>query len=287
VTTQETPAQQASTPDGFDPLEEHTLLREMVTLRSIGLLLLALVLAATFAALGQWQLQRATQNGTVVPTSIEHVKPLTAVATPQRGVHEAAVGQLVRVAGRFVAGDYLVVADRLNRGTSGYWVTGHLVTDAPAGAQLAVALGWTADRATAVAATAKLNDGIGTPSGALVGRYQVTDQPPTPTNTTTLHEIDAMAVPQLLNTWRSQTSGPVYNGYAISRTATAGLTVIDSPAPQSEVQLDLLNLFYAFEWALFALVAFYVWYRLVRDRWEERVHPEPEDDDASVDRSIA
>jgi hypothetical protein len=35
------------------------------------------------------------------------------------------------------------------------------------------------------------------------------------------------------------------------------------------VELNLLNIFYATEWAVFALLAFYVWYRLVRDRWEQ------------------
>lgn len=256
----------------------------MVAPRSIGLLLLALILAATFAALGQWQLQRATQNGTVVPTSVETVTPLGDVATPQRGVRPNAVGQLVRVVGSFVPGDYLVVGDRLNRGTIGYWVTGHAIVGADA--QLAVALGWTADRAVAEAVTATLNSGADAPSGDLVGRYQVSDQPATPANGTSATEIGAMAVPQLLNRWHAETSGPVYNGYVIARSAPAGLTVIDSPTPQNEVQLDLLNVFYACEWALFAVIAFYLWYRLVRDRWEARVHPEPEPDDDDVESEI-
>ena len=32
-----------------------------------------------------------------------------------------------------------------------------------------------------------------------------------------------------------------------------------------EVELNLLNVFYALEWALFAGFAIYLWYRLVRD----------------------
>jgi surfeit locus 1 family protein len=51
--------------------------------------------------------------------------------------------------------------------------------------------------------------------------------------------------------------------------APDGLTDIFSPKPGGEVEPNLLNLLYAVEWAIFAVAAFYVWYRLVRDRWEQ------------------
>jgi hypothetical protein len=38
--------------------------------------------------------------------------------------------------------------------------------------------------------------------------------------------------------------------------------------PETESKLNMLNLFYALEWAIFGLFALYLWYRLVRDAWE-------------------
>lgn len=256
-----------------------TLGSAMLRPRSVGLLLVALAIAAAFAGLGQWQLQRATATGTVVHRATESVIDLQRVATPQVAQRGASVGQSVRTSGSWVAGDFLVVADRLDLGREGYWVTGHAVTADPAGAQLAVALGWAPDRATADAAVARLN-GRPPRSGVLTGRYVDSDAPvgtdtPGDEGSSVGARIAStptvMAVPQLLNLWRGDTGGPTYNGYLTLRVAPAGLVAIDSPPPSQQVELNLLNLFYAAEWALFALVALYVWYRLVRDRWEEQL----------------
>ena len=39
--------------------------------------------------------------------------------------------------------------------------------------------------------------------------------------------------------------------------------------PSSEVSVNLLNLFYAVEWVVFAGFAVFLWYRLVKDVVEE------------------
>ncbi|WP_375401266.1 SURF1 family cytochrome oxidase biogenesis protein [uncultured Amnibacterium sp.] len=272
-----------------------TLGSAMLRPRSIGMLLVALAVAALFAGLGQWQLQRATATGTVVHRTTETVVPLQRVATPQTEQRSASVGQSVRTSGSWVAGDFLVVADRLNRGREGYWVTGHAVTGDPAGAQLAVALGWAPDRGAADAAVAALNRSAPT-AGVLTGRYIDSDVPadtgtPGDEGSSVGARVGAtptvMAVPQLLNLWRGDTGGPVYNGYLTLRAAPAGLTDIDSPPPSQQVELNLLNLFYAAEWALFALVAFYVWYRLVRDRWELELTAEDEEPESEPEPELA
>lgn len=242
-----------------------SLARELVGLRSIGLLVLALAVAAGFAALSQWQLQRAVQNGSVAPRTTETVRPLTTVARAGAAQTEDSVGQLVTVAGRWVPGDHVVIADRLNRGRTGAWVTGHLLTGG--GAQLAVALGWAPDEARARAAAERL-DGGGSAAVALLGRY-VDDDPAASPDSGPVGRITAMSVPVLLNVWRPLSrEPPAFAGYLIDRAAPAGLTTIDSPAPAQTRELNLLNLLYAGEWIVFALVALYLWYRLVRDRWE-------------------
>ena len=245
---------------------EGTLLQAMVRPRSIAQLLAALAVALAFAALGQWQLSRAVQAGTVVERSTETVRPLSAVARPQSQQTEASVGQLVRTTGHYVPADFLVVADRLNGGERGYWVVGHAVLDEPAGAQLVVGLGWAPDRATAERAAGSLR-AAGPSPGTLMGRY-IDSDPAEPSTAGSPGALTAVSTAQLLNLW-SDPTGPVYAGVLTLRSDPAGLSTISSPRPQAQVELNLLNLFYALEWGLFALVAFYVWYRLVRDRWEQ------------------
>jgi hypothetical protein len=40
-----------------------------------------------------------------------------------------------------------------------------------------------------------------------------------------------------------------------------------------EIEFNLLNVFYALEWAIFAGFAIYLWYRLVRDVVEREAEP--------------
>ena len=77
--------------------------------------------------------------------------------------------------------------------------------------------------------------------------------------------------------------GPTYEGVLTLAHAPAGLTDIYSPKPGGAVELNLLNLLYAVEWAIFAVAAFYVWYRLVRDRWEQDQALAAVDDDVHHD----
>jgi surfeit locus 1 family protein len=248
----------------------------MLRPRSIGFLLLALLLAAVFAALGQWQLGRAVQAGTVVVRPTETVKALAAVARPQSQQTDASVGQLVTTRGTWIAGDFRVVGDRLDRGDRGYWVVGHAVVDEPAGTSLAVGLGWTKDRGSADRVAARLN-GDPPGDGTLTGRY-IDSDPAEPSVAGSPTALSAVSTARLVNLWSSP-QVPVYEGVLTLRAAPAGLRAIYSPRPEEQVELNVLNLFYAAEWALFAVAAFYVWYRLVRDRWEqEQADPEDADD---------
>ena len=105
---------------------ETTLFKMMLRPRWIGALLLALALAAGFAWLGQWQLERAVESGKVVDAPSETVLPLASVAKPGGPITDKATGQLVTVEGSFVPSDYQLLQGRLNHGTAGWWVVGHI-----------------------------------------------------------------------------------------------------------------------------------------------------------------
>jgi surfeit locus 1 family protein len=260
----------------------------------IGLLLLALAVAAAFAALGQWQLSRAVEEGVVVERTTEVAVPLTDIVRPQQMTEQKASGQIVTVTGAWVPGDYGIVGDRVNGGETGYWVVGHLAValdaagvppDAPG---LAVALGWSADQDEAQEAADTLN--AGDPSGNAVqieGRFLPTEGPNVPDSGEDPFEITSMSVAALVNIWQDFDGRDAYSGYVVMTHAPAGLVDIDSPAPTDEVQLNWLNLFYAAEWVIFAGFAVFIWYRLVRDELERETEEAEEAEAAAAAASGA
>ena len=72
---------------------------------------------------------------------------------------------------------------------------------------------------------------------------------------------------ELINIWPD--AQPVYGGYLVLDEPADGLEPIISPEPSREVSLNLLNVFYAIEWVIFAGFALYLWYRLVQDAVEK------------------
>lgn len=229
--------------------------------RWIGALLAALAIAAGFAALGQWQLERSFEGGEITEEQSETLVPLDTIAVPQLPMTSDIIGQRVTVDASFVPDDYLVLSDRLNQGASGYWVVGHAVTEA--GASLAVAVGWAATDDDARSAIVALSsDDLG---GTLEGRYLLSESPEQ--SDFEAGTRSALAVAELINLWSEPPAG-VYGGYLVLADAPAGLDTIDSPPPATEVSINLLNVFYAVEWVLFAGFAVFLWYRLVMDAVE-------------------
>ncbi|WP_374107649.1 SURF1 family protein [Microbacterium sp. F2E] len=259
----------------------------------IGMLGFALLVAAVFAWLGQWQLGRAIDTDPPPAGITEQVEPIAEVVAPGEYLPEPLVGQRVDVAGAFVAGDFLVVSSRYNGGEEGYWVTGQLrvdptgsgaaaVADATDGpTSLAVAIGWTADRAAADAAASTLNADPGA-AVQLTGRLISDEGPALPPRGAPATEMTRMSPAALLGRWHDVAELNVYRPYLVAETAEtagagageslpAGLQPIDSPAPDEGSNVNWLNIFYAVEWAIFAGFAFYMWYRLARDAWEKEV----------------
>jgi len=223
--------------------------------RWIAALLLCLGIAAGFAGLGQWQLSRSVENADLADAPDSEVAvPLSSIAEPQTEVTQPQLGRRVTVDGEFVASDFTVLTGRNNGGDAdGSWLVGHLVTGD--GVTLAVALGWAPDAAAATAAEGEL------PAGPFEGRYLPSEAPTD--SDFEAGEHSALSVAELINIWPD--AQPTYGGYLVLDDAPAGLDAIYSPAPSREIGYNLLNVFYALEWAIFAGFAIYLWYRLVRD----------------------
>lgn len=242
------------------------MIRMMLRPRWVLALILALGVAAGFALLGQWQLERALASGAVVDRPSEHVTPLADVIAPAAEVPDDAIGQKVTVAGRYVPGDEQLVQGRVNDGATGYWVVSHLVTEAD-GAGIPVARGWAKDRAAAQNAAATLATDAAA-SVTVTGRFLPSEAPLVPPDGADPHTMTSLSVAALINLWTPTGNPDVYLGYIVADDAPAGLAAISSPPPEQPFTLNWLNIFYAAEWAVFAGFAVFLWYRLVRDAVE-------------------
>lgn len=245
-----------------------TLREVMLRPRWIGVLLLALVVAGVFAFLGQWQLERAIDTEPPPAGITEEVRPLADVVEPGQYLPEPYVGQRVETTGTWVAGDFLIVSSRFNDGVEGYWVTGQLRVGEST--SIAVALGWVADRESADAAASDLEERVAGAEATITGRV-ISDEGTSLPPDGDPFAMDRMSPAMLLSQWHDAEQLSVYRPYLASVDAPAGLVDIDSPAPDELSPVNWLNIFYAIEWAVFAGFAFYIWYRLAKDRWELEV----------------
>ncbi|MDR5698326.1 SURF1 family protein [Agromyces aerolatus] len=244
------------------------MLRMMLRPRWVLALLLALGVAAAFAALGQWQIERAVEQASVEIAPTEDVRPFAGLVDPDTPTSQLATGQMVEVTGRYVAGDTVLVDGRLNDGEAGTWVVAHLeVTDGPAGG-LPVAIGWAAERDDAQAVLDRFDALTGPDEVTITGRFLPSEAPMLPEDDADPHTMQTVAVAQLINLWADYDDQPVYFGYVTAADPVDGLVAISSPPPEQAVEVNWLNIFYAVEWALFAGFAVYLWYRLVRDAVE-------------------
>lgn len=218
--------------------------------RWIAALLLCLGIAAGFAGLGQWQLSRSVESAAAPEKpDTETAVPLDTIAEPQTAVTPAQFGRLVTVSGRYA--QVLEVTDRNNGGAEqGSVVVAQLITDE--GVSLVVALGWTATHGM---------PGLTDETVTLTGRYLPSEV--ASDSDFEAGERNAISVADLINVWPDAV--PVYGGYLVLDDAPEPLETIYSPPPSQEVSLNLLNVFYAIEWAIFAGFAIYLWYRLVQD----------------------
>jgi hypothetical protein len=269
------PASLDALPEVFPPTLREVMLRP----RWIALLALCLVVAGVFAWLGQWQLGRALQTDPTPPGATEEVQPLADVTSPGEYVPEPLVGQRVTVTGTWVPEDFVVVSSRFNDGVEGYWVTGQLRVADDADAQpvsVAVAIGWAATEADALAAVDQLNQDAAAPGAAdtplaITGRLISDEGPVLPPKTGNPLALSRMSPAALLSRWHDIEGLDVYRAYVAAEVPQGPLDAISSPAPAEGAPVNWLNIFYAIEWAVFAGFAFYLWYRLARDAWEREV----------------
>ncbi|MFI7481792.1 SURF1 family cytochrome oxidase biogenesis protein [Kocuria sp. M1R5S2] len=259
--------------------------------RSILALIVSLGLAVGFVLLSQWQLESGRQARTVADPAKDVARPLERAVGAGAPVTVAEADQLVSVTGEYREDSTVLVAGRLQDGAEGWWAVAALDVPGSAGQwpdaggplTLAVARGWVPDPAAVPEE----------PEGQVdvVGRY-LPAEGPVPRGDLPEGQVRTVSPAQLTNLWDT----PLWPGYvaafaenpaaAPDRPAAVGGLAADAALMDPELSplqieqqptdesVDLLNVFYAVEWVVFAGFALYLWWRFVRDEWRRGQDPE-------------
>jgi cytochrome oxidase assembly protein ShyY1 len=211
----------------------------------IGALVIALAVAAVFAAFGQWQLERTFTKEQ--PADVLYNIESVSVKIDTKNVY--------------------IISNRLNEGTQGYWLVGN--TTDQENKSLTVAFGWSADLAEVQGERQALIDSdLGKVDTKLEGVF-IPSEAPRPQQNELPYVFDSLSLAQLVNVYSSDaaiTSQPEILALNGSSQASAWppLQAIDI-AYEAVQRINWLSAFYFLEWVLFAAFALFLWWRLVRD----------------------
>jgi hypothetical protein len=152
-----------------------------------------------------------------------------------------------------------VVSGRVqNDGTPGYWV----VADSHAfGKNLIVTLGFTPDRATAIAARDTFAAQKHHRFIDLAGRLAPSEAPQEIAGSV-LHSLSLGQLVNLISPEQPTGAYPMF--LLVTKHQVAGLEDI-TVATLNQTQINWLSAFYAIEWTLFCGFSVFLWWRLVRD----------------------
>ncbi|MEL0319480.1 MAG: SURF1 family cytochrome oxidase biogenesis protein [Aquiluna sp.] len=219
-------------------------------------LLVAFIVAGTFAALMQWQFSR-----TVVSVGVDVEQepvPISELAGPQTlvpGSYDRLVTAVVEIdpANSYIVSDRLQIQgeDQLR----GYWVVVNSY-EKETGASLTLAIGFASD--LAVAQQANLPEG----EFEIVGYLE----PSEAVSQTSDGTLGSVALSQLVNLYLPEPfeSFPAY--VIVQDGLEVELDEIRIGIQSERIEINWLTAFYAIEWLLFGLAAFYLWWRLVMDQ---------------------
>jgi hypothetical protein len=235
-------------------------------------LFLALAVAAVFALLGQWQLERSF---TEVEPEDQSQKPLVLTATEKPGepLTAAAANKLVQAQIFIDTQNVFIVSNRLQRAAdevvSGYWVIANssvLLEDGESTASLSVGIGFAESLSVAEGARAALIESVQAQAFLeQTGRYLQTEGPQTQSDPAKAYLLESFSLAQLVNLYKGVEAQSLAGFMVLDAEPGFGLERIVIAPPEAGTQVNWLTLFYALEWALFAGFAVFLWWRLVED----------------------
>ena len=240
------------------------------------------MLVTCFVGLSAWQVDRAQHKNDVTDSAgVDELKDFNDVMDAQAPMPGILADQRVSLSGHWIPDAQVVIPGRVQDGDSGYWV---VTMFAPDGAHLGegvkvadaekktiaipVVRGFTTDEDTAMNSEAR--DGqveLTARIGPIEGPVEGNDLPDGQVHTVSTSQIINL-FPDLLT----------YSGFLIPETAdgaaasvgTDGLEQVPTTTTRDEGGFDLQSAVYALEWIIFAAMALYMWFQLLRDDYVRR-----------------
>lgn len=211
----------------------------------IGALLLSLAVAAIFAALGQWQLDRTfTKDAPVVTAAnLEQVE----VTIDTKNVY--------------------IVANRLHQGELGYWLIANSTDEA--GRSQTLALGWSSDLQELEDERAQIMSSMLAQQLVKFEGVMIPTEAPQRQSASEPYVFESLSLAQLINFYSPDSaleSNPMILALTGQSQASAWppLQAIEVAYQQGQ-NINWLSAFYFLEWLLFAGFAVFLWWRLVKD----------------------
>jgi surfeit locus 1 family protein len=257
-------------------------LRTALKPRWLGLLAIVAAVMVVFCVLGLWQLNVARDKGraqqiSAAPTRA--VTDLSAVLTPDAPFPVDGTGRRITATGLYDGSAQVLVTPRRLRGQHGFWVVTPLVVRAT-GARIAVVRGFVTDPRQAVVPSSTQ---LVTVSGTLAPGESPTGDGAHPDPALPNGQMAFLDLSALVNRW----PGTLYNGFVFATAEQPDLTSAAStavqrvpPPPLTGSGLSWLNAGYALQWWAFALFAAFMWWRMVRDDYQDSQFGESHDQDS-------
>ena len=240
------------------------------------------MLVTCFVGLSAWQVDRAQHKNDVVESSgVDELKDFNDVMNAQAPMPGILADQRVSLSGHWIPDAQIVIPGRVQDGETGYWVVtmfapdgGHLgegVKVANAEKKtiaIPVVRGFTTDEDTAMTSTAREGQvELTARIGPIEGPVEGNDLPEGQVHTVSTSQIINL-FPDLLT----------YSGFLIPEEATGaaasvgtdGLEQVPTTTTRDAGGFDLQSAVYALEWIIFAAMALYMWFQLLRDDYFRR-----------------
>jgi cytochrome oxidase assembly protein ShyY1 len=255
-----------------------SLWRTILTPRWIGLLALAVAIAAGMSVLGVWQLdvyRSKTEKATAQRAEAAPVV-LQSLFSIDDGLPSKAVGRRVTVAGTWgPAADQLYISDRRQGDRDGFWVVTPLLLDSTgtgsgsgdasgsgsggdASGAVMVVRGWVATTSDPAAKP---------PSGRveLVGAITASEAQDASGDDTKGRVLQSLRIPTIVHLVDYR----IYDAFVVMSSSTPAPTantpaIVPAPSPPTD-HAGLRNVAYAFQWWIFAAFTLWMWTRMVRD----------------------
>jgi hypothetical protein len=227
----------------------------------IGALLLALMVAAIFGALGQWQLDRTfTKDDPKTNTSNSSLAL----------IHK----QLF-----LDTKNTFIIDGRVQNGTTGYWLLMNATDENQVSTTLA--LGWVEELATAERLRTGLMQMMQAEAFLDIAGYPLPTEGPQPADAAKPYLLKSVALGQLINLYSPER--PIKSSPEYLAVSAESVMFSDNDLEPIQVtyrdaeRVNWLSAFYFLEWMLFAGFAVFLWWRLVRDE-QIRLAAEAADD---------